>query len=42
MVGGYLSDKNGNLYLVPICKECNDKKENLGTIGVNEDYLLPI
>lgn len=42
MVSGHLKDRDNNLYLAPICKECNDKKENLDTIGVNEDYLLPI
>lgn len=42
MVGGHLEDREGNLYLAPMCKACNDKKENLEIIGVNKDYLLPI
>ena len=43
MVGGHLVDiSTQKLYLAPMCKACNDKKENLGTIGVNKDYLLPI
>lgn len=41
MVGGHLKDRKGNLYLAPICKECNEKKENLGFVDVDEDYLLP-
>ncbi len=42
MVGGPLKDKYDNLYFAPICKECNNKKENLGFVEVDEDYLLSI
>ncbi len=41
MVGGHLKDVNtGILYLAPICKECNDKKENLPEFTVEANKLL--
>lgn len=43
MVGGHLKDTlTGDLYLAPICKECNDKKENLEPIFINKNILLSL
>lgn len=28
MVGAHVSDSEGNVYIIPTCKECNDKYKN--------------
>lgn len=42
MVGGHLKDRDGNLYLAPICIKCNNQRENLGFVNVNVEDLLPL
>ena len=42
MVGGHLIDKNGNLYLAPICIKCNNQRESLGFVEVDEQDLLKL
>lgn len=41
MVGAHVEWK-GILYILPICKECNDKKENLLGFTVEADKLCRI
>ena len=44
MVGGHVEFVAAPAlkYIVPMCKECNDKKSNLPPFEVEFDYLLPI
>ena len=42
MVGGHLRDRNGNLYLAPICIRCNNQRDNLGFVNVSVEDLLPL
>lgn len=46
MVGAHVSDLNGNIYITPTCKECNDKYKNSkaqkGKFLVDKDKLVPL
>lgn len=42
MVGGHVTWLKESTYILPICKECNDKKENLSPFEVEYDKLCPL
>lgn len=42
MVGGHVTDiLTREMYITPICKYCNDKKENLSPFIVKDEMLVP-
>ena len=40
IVGGQVKDSLNNIFVLPICEECNDKKENLKPFEVRRGDLL--
>lgn len=40
IVGGHLKNSLNNIFILPICEECNDKKENLEPFKVRRRDLL--
>lgn len=42
MVGGHVTWITGTEYILPICKECNDKKENLNSFKVEYGKLCQL
>lgn len=42
MVGGHVTWMKGSKYILPICKECNDKKSNLPSFKVEFGRLCKL
>lgn len=40
IVGGHLKNSLNNIFILPICEKCNDKKENLEPFKVRRGDLL--
>ena len=40
-VGGHVQNENGDIFICPICKRCNDGKENTPPFYVKKEILLP-
>lgn len=41
-VGGHVENQNGESFICPICKKCNDGKGNTPAFRVSKEQLLPL